>query len=154
MDPHQIVQIRKLIREMAEEKTVILSTHILQEVEAVSDKIVIISQGHIVADGTLEELRRRAMKKQRIELSLMAGREDVERSLRGLVDPENTHFVKEDGGIVRFQIEAEHDKNILQMVNELAHSKNWEVRELLDAPYTLEETFLALTEPEGKRGAA
>ncbi len=154
LDPHQIVQIRKLIREMAEEKTVILSTHILQEVEAVSDKIVIISQGHIVADGSLDELRRKAMKKQRIELSIMAGREDVEHSLRGLVDPKNTHFVKEDGGIVRFRIEAEHDKNILQMINELAHSKNWEVRELLDAPYSLEETFLALTEPEEKRGAA
>lgn len=152
LDPHQIVQIRLLIRRLAEKKTVILSSHILQEVEAVSDRIVIISQGHIVADGTLAELRQKAMKKQRIELAVVAEKEEVERSLHGLVASNDMEFVKDDNGIVRFRIQAKKDKNLLQMVSELATSKHWEVRELLDTPYTLEETFLTLTEPEEEGG--
>jgi ABC-2 type transport system ATP-binding protein len=56
LDPLQIVDIRRLIRSLAREKTIIFSTHILQEVQAVSDRIVIINEGRIIADGTMEEL--------------------------------------------------------------------------------------------------
>src|ERR1043166_4395076 len=60
LDPNQIVEIRSLIREIGKEKTVILSTHILPEVEATCDRILIINKGKIVADGTAENLRRQA----------------------------------------------------------------------------------------------
>jgi ABC-2 type transport system ATP-binding protein len=60
LDPNQIIEIRKLIRELGREKTVILSTHILPEVEATCDRILIINKGRIVADGTAESLRRQA----------------------------------------------------------------------------------------------
>ena len=60
LDPNQIVEIRKLIRELGKEKTVILSTHILPEVEATCDRILIINKGKIVADGTAENLRKQA----------------------------------------------------------------------------------------------
>lgn len=60
LDPLQIIGIRKLIKELASEKTIIFSTHILQEVEAIADRIVIINEGQIVAKGTLDELRREA----------------------------------------------------------------------------------------------
>ncbi|HNT88909.1 MAG TPA: ATP-binding cassette domain-containing protein, partial [Candidatus Hydrogenedentes bacterium] len=55
LDPHQILEIRHLINALAKDKTVILSTHILQEVEATADRIVIINQGRIVGDGTIDE---------------------------------------------------------------------------------------------------
>jgi ABC-2 type transport system ATP-binding protein len=60
LDPNQIVEIRKLIRELGKEKTVILSTHILPEVEATCDRILIINKGRIVANGTAENLRNQA----------------------------------------------------------------------------------------------
>src|ERR1043165_2125042 len=60
LDPNQIVEIRKLIREIGKEKTVILSTHILPEVEATCDRILIINKGKIVADGTSDSLRKQA----------------------------------------------------------------------------------------------
>src|SRR5258706_1436406 len=60
LDPNQIVEIRKLIREIGKEKTVILSTHILPEVEATCDRILIINKGRIVADGTSDTLRKQA----------------------------------------------------------------------------------------------
>jgi len=64
LDPNQIVEIRKLIRELGKEKTVILSTHILPEVEATCDRILIINKGRIVADGTPENLRSRRQDKK------------------------------------------------------------------------------------------
>ena len=60
LDPNQIVEIRKLIKELGKEKTVILSTHILPEVEATCDRILIINKGKIVADGTPKTLRSKA----------------------------------------------------------------------------------------------
>jgi len=60
LDPNQIIEIRKLIKEVGKEKTVVLSTHILPEVEATCDRILIINKGKIVADGTSESLRKQA----------------------------------------------------------------------------------------------
>ena len=62
LDPHQIQEIRQLIRQLARDKTVLLSTHILQEVEAVADRLVIINAGRIVGDGTLPELQQQTQR--------------------------------------------------------------------------------------------
>ncbi len=148
LDPHQIIEIRGLIRELASEKTVIISTHILQEVEAISDKIVIISQGHIVADGTLDELRRSAMKRQRVQLVAKASKDEVKSALDGLRDAKKVRFEGQSDGRVRFRVEADHGKDILGQINKLVREKDLELWELHDVPYTLEETFLALTEAE------
>jgi ABC-2 type transport system ATP-binding protein len=148
LDPHQILEIRKLVRELAAEKTVILSTHILQEVEAVADRIVIISRGRIVADGTLTDLRRRAMKRQRIEVAASAAREELGKALGSLRDAKRVDFHDESNGIVRYRVEADHAKDILKQVYGLLKDRGWDACELRDVPFTLEETFLALTEAE------
>ena len=70
LDPLQIIGIRKLIRDLARQKTIVFSTHILQEVEAVADRIVIINEGQIIAQGTKEELAVHAMKKNGLEGSM------------------------------------------------------------------------------------
>ncbi|MGB8321082.1 MAG: ATP-binding cassette domain-containing protein, partial [Ignavibacteriaceae bacterium] len=77
LDPNQIIEIRKLIRELGREKTVILSTHILPEVEAICDRILIINKGKIVADGTPETLRKQAQGEEvlRIQLDDTANRD-------------------------------------------------------------------------------
>lgn len=156
LDPHQIVEVRHLIKELAQSKTVIISTHILQEVEAVSDRIVIISQGHIVADGTLDELRKQATKNQRAEVEAVAPRDDIERALGGLRDAKKVTFLEErdwrgKAKTARFRIEAGRKKDVLGQVFELMRDRSWEVRELQEVPFSLEETFLALTEAEKAR---
>jgi ABC-2 type transport system ATP-binding protein len=148
LDPHQILEIRRLVRELAEEKTVILSTHILQEVEAVADRIVIISRGRIIADGTLGDLRRSAMKRQRVEVAVAADRKDVGSALDGLRDAKKVEFHGATDGVVRFRVEADYEKDILKQVSAALQEKGMEVSELKDVPFTLEETFLALTEAE------
>ena len=154
LDPHQIVEIRQLIKHLAEGKTVILSTHILQEVEATADRIVIINQGRIVGDGTLEDLRQQAKQHERTRVSIAGQRQDLERLLSGLEGTRKVEFVSEDNGYNTFMLHGRLGAELWREVGKLARTKSWELRELTERPLTLEETFLKLTEPvaAGKDG--
>jgi len=147
LDPHQIVEIRELIKNLAAGKTVILSTHILQEVEATADRIVIISQGRIVGDGTLEQLRGQAKQHERTRVSVAGERQDLERLLSGLEGARKVEFIAEDNGFNTFMLHGKLGAELWREVGKLAKTKSWELRELTDRPLTLEETFLKLTEP-------
>jgi len=151
LDPHQIVEIRRLIRNLASSKTVILSTHILQEVEAMADRIVIINQGRIVGDGTIEELRKRAMEHDRTAISVVGDRAEVERLLSGIDGVRKVQFTGEEDGAVSFMVMSREGTELWRDLNKLAHAKNWVLRELSLKPLSLEETFLTLTEPRRGR---
>ena len=147
LDPHQIVEVRQLVRKLAESKTVILSTHILQEVEATADRIVIINQGRIVGEGTIDELRHRALESERTSVSVAGSRAEIERLLSGLAGAQQVEFVGEDDGCVSFLVMSKQGVPVWQEINKLARDKNWTMRELCAKPLSLEETFLTLTEP-------
>ena len=147
LDPHQIIEIRMLIRNLASSKTVILSTHILQEVEAMADRIVIINQGRTVGDGTIEELRKRAMEHDRTAISVVGDRREVERLLSGIDGVRKVQFVGDDDGAASFLVMSRAGTELWRDLNKLSHAKNWILRELSVKPLTLEETFLTLTEP-------
>lgn len=147
LDPHQIVEVRQLVRKLAESKTVILSTHILQEVEATADRIVIINQGRIVGEGSLDELRHRALDSERTSVSVAGVRADIERLLSGLGGAQQVEFVGEDDGCVSFLVMSKQGVPVWEEINRLAREKNWTMRELCAKPLSLEETFLTLTEP-------
>lgn len=147
LDPHQIIEIRQLIKSLASGKTVILSTHILQEVEATADRIVIINRGRIVGDGSIEELRARAKQFERAKVSIVGSREEVERLLSGLSGVQKVQFSGEDNGYVSFVVLGKLGCELWREIGKLARIKGWELRELAEKPLTLEETFLALTEP-------
>ncbi len=151
LDPHQIMEIRNLIRELAEDKTVILSTHILQEVQATADRIVIINRGRIVGDGTIEELRDRAKRSERIALTVEGNREEVERLLSGVEGVKQVVYDGATNGCVSFVIHSPIGRNPWRELNDLARQKNWKIRELADKPLSLEETFLTLTEKAAKK---
>lgn len=147
LDPHQIIEIRHLIRKLAEGRTVILSTHILQEVEATADRIVIINRGRIVGDGAIEELRERAKQFERARVAVAGAREEVERLLSGCEGVKRVEFAGEQDGFVSFVLLGKPGAALWREAGRLAKIKNWDIRELSDKPLTLEETFLALTEP-------
>lgn len=146
LDPHQILEIRNLIRQLAEEKTVILSTHILQEVEATADRIVIINRGTIVGNGTLAELRGRAKQSERLTISLEGDREQFERLLSGIEGVRQVVHQGSSGGCSSFLLHSPVDKNPWREINALVQQQGWKLRELSDKPLSLEETFLTLTE--------
>lgn len=149
LDPHQIIEVRHLIRRLAAGKTVILSTHILQEVEASCDRILIIDRGKIVGDGTYDELSDNAKKHERAVVRIENAPEDAERLLsgvRGVID------VKETDGA--FLLKAKKGTSLAKEVNALAQSKSWTLLELSPKPLTLEETFLNYTEGESGEGEA
>lgn len=144
LDPNQIVEIRKLIRELRKEKTVILSTHILPEVEATCDRILIINRGKIVADGTAETLRRQAtggeLLKVRIEDGAAA---DIYGALSLL--PTVLKVDEVDRNLNRFDVQSKPGMSSKRDVFQLCVNKGWVLSELVPIETRLEDIFRNLT---------
>jgi len=152
LDPHQILEIRKLIRMLAKDKTIILSTHILREAEAVSDRLVVINNGRIVGDGTVAELRGKAEKYERTFTSFKTSAKNAEEVLNGLSDVISVKKLASDSGYLSFEVDSKPGIKLWRQIGELAHKEGWEMGMLKDSPLSLEETFLALTELERVQG--
>lgn len=148
LDPHQILEIRHLIGELAKEKTVILSTHILQEVEATADRIVIINRGRIVGDGTIEQLRERAKDSERYVFTVSADPSDGQRLITNISGVKKVQVLDKGDGFVSFLVISKLGVPVWKELSDLAQAQRWTVKELMEKPLTLEETFLTLTEKE------
>ena len=148
LDPHQIQEIRHLIRQLAHDKTVLLSTHILQEVEVVADRLVIINAGCIVGDGTLPELQQKTQRYARALFAVVAPRTEVEVALKELRGVRRLRFAGVTENLTRFELQAAQGVSVLPELGALAQARGWQVGELQAQPPTLEEVFLALTEPQ------
>lgn len=148
LDPHQILEIRGLVRELAQTKTVILSTHILQEAEAMSDRIIIINRGRIVGEGTLDELRVKAHETARVRVAVRAPAAEIEKSLSRLDGIREKKLLSERDGIARFELLGSDAQAMVFGVGIMAKEQGQQIVELMNAPYSLEETFLALTEAD------
>jgi len=152
LDPLQIIGIRKLIASLAGEKTVIFSTHILQEVGPVTDRVVIINEGHVVADGRISQLTEQAMGDNRVFVAVRHPAAEVEPVLRDL--PQLTGLVAlPDGptGSSRFELRAPFAHDLVGAVADVAAAHGWALGELHESRYTLEDTFIALTRASGAR---
>ena len=150
LDPHQILAVRELVWDLAADgKTVLLSTHILQEVEAIADRLVIINQGRLVGQGTLEDLRQGLKQFERTSLSAAAPQEEVEAALRDVSSLLQVRFVHARGGYAMFDVWAPAGMGLPRQIGDLLCDKGWRVGELHVQPPTLEETFLAITAPPG-----
>lgn len=146
LDPTQIIEIRELIKELGREKTVILSTHILPEVSATCNRVLIISNGKIVASGTPEELSQRAQGKGLITLSIRGPREEVEKGLKAFPGIENVE--KTDAGspdLHRFRVMSKEGKDLSEDLFRFVVAKGWSLSELYKEKVSLEDIFLQLT---------
>jgi len=145
LDPNQIVEIRKLIKEIGKQKTVILSTHILPEVEATCDRILIINQGKIVADGTSDMLRKRTRGEEmvRVQIKDFENRDSVVTALKGLDSVAVVDFVKESTD--SFFVTSKENQNSRKDIFKLCVQKNWVLTELIPIETKLEDIFRELT---------
>ncbi len=142
LDPNQIVEIRKLIREIGAEKTVILSTHILPEVEATCDRILIINQGRIVADGTAEHLRKQAQGNELLTVRIEdASLDEVQRKLNALATVASAQLL--DGG--KFEVQSKPQAATARDIFGLCVAQNWVLTELTPSETKLEDIFRNLT---------
>jgi len=144
LDPNQIVEIRKLIREIGKAKTVILSTHILPEVEATCDRILIINKGKIVADGTADTLRQQASGQETVHLQLQdATAQQVTDALRGL--PNVASIAVEDGGALRFEVKSAAGRSSRRDIFKCCVERGWVITEMTPVETRLEDIFRNLT---------
>ena len=145
LDPNQIVEIRKLIKELGKQKTVILSTHILPEVEATCDRILIINQGKIVADGTSDSLRKRARGEEmvRVQIAEANSPDEIISALKGLESVSMVDFDK--GSINSFLVTSKENNSSRKDIFNLCVQKNWILTELTPIETKLEDIFRELT---------
>ncbi len=144
LDPNQIVEIRQLIRDIGKEKTVILSTHILPEVEATCDRILIINRGRIAADGTAEMLRRQSQGNRvlhtRIEGASAGQIKPALASLPGVIAVEVL-----DAEQGRYALQSAPETPLARTVFQLCVQRQWVATELIPYETRLEDVFRNLT---------
>jgi ABC-2 type transport system ATP-binding protein len=146
LDPNQIVEIRDIIREIGREKTVILSTHILSEAEATCDRVVIINQGKIVADGNLDTLKQSAGDTALVHMALTnASFRDVETRLGGVDGVREVLRVSEQDGHLRLQLATPVDRDLRPQIYDAVKQTDWILLEMRQETQTLETIFRELT---------
>jgi ABC-2 type transport system ATP-binding protein len=149
LDPNQIVEIRNLIKQLGRAKTVILSTHILSEVQATCDRVLIIHEGKIVADGTPAALQQEFRGAESITVELKAQVQDPQElivpKLRGLPSVTGVQLLEHHDTVHRFEIHVEKGTDIREDAFRLAVAEGWVVLEMFRKATSLEEVFHRLT---------
>jgi gliding motility-associated transport system ATP-binding protein len=148
LDPKQIAEIRSLIRSLAGQHTVILSTHILPEVSAVCDGVIIINRGRIVARGTESELVAQVFPSARVELQVAGPTGDVLAALRALPVVTRVEAVQSRNGGTAFLVESPRDRDVRGELVHLAASRGWALQELHQVGMSLEEVFIRVVAGE------
>lgn len=150
LDPKQIIEIRNLIRTLGKEHTVILSTHILQEVQAVCDRIVIINKGKIVADELTENISRAVENNRRFNIKIAGPQRDVLATLRNL--PGVTYaevLAARDGDAYTYMVESEVGVDIRKKLFWTMAEKKWPIIGLEALGMSIEDIFIAVVDKTG-----
>ena len=154
LDPNQIVEIRKLIQDLGKEKTVVLSTHILPEVQATCQRVVIINRGKIVADGPIEDLQRslHGGEKVMLEVEVTDGQsfEMISSQVRMIPAIETVSLLEERNGVKKISIATSRATDIRKDLFQLCVQKGWGLLELHREQTSLEDIFRQLTSEPGR----
>ncbi|MBP7839783.1 MAG: ATP-binding cassette domain-containing protein [Bacteroidales bacterium] len=144
LDPNQIVEIRELIKKIGKQKTVILSSHILAEVEATCDRIMIINKGKIVADGTSDDLRKRAQGKEILKVTIEeADTDTIFEKLKELPTVELVDILNKAKN--SFEVQSKRDDSSRRHIFNLCVKNGWILTELTSLETKLEDVFRELT---------
>ncbi len=146
LDPNQIIEIRTLIKRLGKNHTVILSSHILSEVQAVCDKIVVINQGKIVADDTEENLSKNLVNNNKISVKIDGPYDEVEKVISSIVGVKAVNMTSKDTDeFCEFSIESEEGVDIRRELFKRISERSWYIMELKTSDMSLEDIFLRLT---------
>jgi ABC-2 type transport system ATP-binding protein len=149
LDPNQIVEIRNLMKHLGAAKTVILSTHILSEVQATCQRVLIINEGKIVADGSPEQLQRDFQGAESITVEYKSDTvnplEDIAPKIRSVAYVNNVSLLAHQDGISSFEVHVEKGHDVRESLFRIAVSEGWLMLELHRRATTLEEVFHKLT---------
>lgn len=156
LDPNQKHQVRSLIKEMAQDKAIVVSTHILEEVEAVCSRAVVIDRGRIVADGTAEELQRRLPYHNAVSIRFPAtSLEDLKAALSGMAVVERLEQVGEANGVAHVRaIPKEGAGPIATAVAAAIREKSITVDEMFVERGRLDDVFRQITTADTVGGAS
>ncbi|MBU1170542.1 MAG: ABC transporter ATP-binding protein [Proteobacteria bacterium] len=147
LDPNQIVEIRKIIKDIGKEKTIILSTHILTEAEATCDRIIIINKGKIVADGTTESIKQSEEEGSSINISLKDAEfstvESVLKSIPNVMEIKKNPSDQET--ILSITVHVKDAKDLREDIYLMIKKHDWIIIEFYQERHSLENIFRTLT---------
>ncbi len=155
LDPGQIREARNLIRELGRHRTVLLSSHILSEIEQICSSVIIIAGGQVVASGPIAELKETLAGGRQV---ILEGRgpepEGLRHAIAAMPGVNSVQLAKCDGGYHRLTIEAARDADIRQAVGDMAFARGWSLRALSGASVTLEDYYIRAVTRSGASPAA
>ncbi len=150
LDPRQIIEIRNLIQRLGKKHTVILSTHILQEVQAVCDRIIVINKGQLVADGNADALTYKTAGNRRLVARIAGGKTEVKKAIRAM---DGVLFVDDLGqkeqGTFDFLVESQPSVDIRKPLFRMLSEHGWVLMGLKSMDMSLEDVFVNLIANEG-----
>jgi ABC-2 type transport system ATP-binding protein len=150
LDPTQIIEIRELIRGIGDQKTVLLSSHILPEVEATCQRVLIFNEGHLVGQGTPAELSAQARGSEFVDLAVRGPREQVAREIAAVPGVVECVDAGEEAGVPRFRVRCAVGADPREELAAAVARRGWGLRELHAERLSLEDVFVKLTGGEGK----
>ena len=150
LDPTQIIEIRELIRGIGSEKTVLLSSHILPEVEATCQRVLIFNEGHLVGQGTPAELAAQARGSEFVDLAVRGPRDQIAREIAAVPGVVECVDAGEEAGVPRFRVRCEVGADPREELAAAIARRGWGLRELHAERLSLEDVFIKLTGGEGK----
>ncbi len=147
LDPNQRVEIRRLIGELGRERTVILSTHVLPEVQHTCSRLLVIHRGEIAADGSVESLTAKA--KGAMQIVVEADGQGIEETIQGMAGIRHLERARAGHGRTAVTVTTDGSQDLRPLIFEAAKTRGWTLYELHQETRSLEELFRQLTSSEG-----
>ena len=150
LDPKQIIEIRNLIKKLGKNHTVILSSHILSEVQAVCDRVIIINKGQVAADDTEANLSKKVSNDHRLILRIEGYRNAIVAELKKISGMKYVRAEMErEAGVYEYEVEAKEGIDVRRDINKICTANGWPILMMQSAELTLEDIFLKITMGEG-----
>lgn len=147
LDPKQMIEIRNLIKSLGQRHTVILSSHILSEVQMICDRVIVINKGKLVADGTPDSLSQSMSTDHKLLVRVAGPQEEVKKLLAKIPGMQEVNLMgqRETGEVYDFSLEAEKGMDIRREVFKRLAERSWPLLGMRSSELSLEDIFLQLT---------
>lgn len=150
LDPNQMVEIRNLIKKLGKSHTVILSSHILSEIQHVCDRVIIINNGVVAADDTADNLSKKMSADHRLIVRLEGDKNEILPELKKIDGMKTVRAdMERESGVFEYELEAREGLDIRRQVSKIAQEHGWAILMMKNTELTLEDIFFKITMGEG-----